>query len=92
MIVGTESLAFSGKEACRDKIAALRAAGVKHVVRYTTQEKILSAHADAPSGRMLYVVCWPKAEQAVLGEIETKVLLTQAEEVCNMENERGKNE
>ena len=82
MIVGTKSLAFSDKNACRDKIAALRAAGVKGVSRRT----------DQVDGRMLYVVSWPKSEQAVLDEIETNVLLTQAEEVCNMENEGGKNE
>jgi hypothetical protein len=79
MKIGTESLAFTDKGACRDKVAALRAAGVKHVICRT----------DQIDGRMHYVVCWPTSEQMRLDEAETKVLLTQAEEVCSMENEGG---
>ena len=74
LVVGTESLAFSDREAALHMVEQLRAKGAKHVSRRT----------DQVDGRTLYIVSWPTSEQLRLDAEETKVLLTQAENLVNV--------
>ena len=76
---GTESLAFSSRELAAELASELRGQGIRHISRRT----------DQIDGRMHWIVSWPTAEQLRLDAEETKVLLTEAEKICNMENQGG---